>query len=137
MLEKPMLVDDGWRPYQPGVMKTLVQAVRVAKGGSRLIISGGVYEALGKPTSVRLLWDPARVRVALEPTDADDANAMTVMKGGQSSNYYVTISSIAKQLGLQVERATTVPHQLVGFRLIVDLRSLRPVSWAGSTGSTD
>lgn len=34
--------------------------------------------------------------------------------------------AIARSLGLSVPRSVSVPHELVGFRLILDLRALRP-----------
>lgn len=126
MLEKNMLVDDGWRPYQRGsIGRTAAREVRVSKGGSRLILTRLMWEALGSPALVNVLWDPARVRVALEPATADDVDALAVSEIGHASTRVVAFAVLSSALGLAVEKATTVPHELVGFRLIVDLRALR------------
>lgn len=126
MLDKNMLVDDGWRPFvrSAGGGRNGDQRVRVSKRGDRLVLSGALWAALGSPMAVRVLWDPARLRVALEPASEDGASTYAVGSCAHASTKVVTFASVALALGLQVDKATVVPHELQGFRLILDLRPL-------------
>lgn len=126
MLEKNMLVDDGWQVFEP-FRHTVNKApiVRVAKGGRRLYINAAVWEALGRPELARILWDRARCRVAVEPAKAGEENVYAVRKVSDSPRRELEFGALSKVLDLAVERTMTVPHELVGFRLIVDLRALR------------
>ena len=125
-LDRQMLVDDGWSVVEPFRHKTgAAPAVRISKGGARLYLNLALWQALGRPAAVKMLWDLARCRVALEPCDQAERFAYNVRAVDGSPGREVQFQSVARALGLAVERATTVPHELVGFRLIVDLRALR------------
>lgn len=121
-----MLVDDGWAVVEPFRHKTGdAPAVRVSKGGTRIYLNVAAWQALGRPGAVKMLWDLARCRVALEPCETTDRMAYNVRTVDGSPGREVQFQSVARALRLSIGRATTVPHEQVGFRLIVDLRSLR------------
>lgn len=125
-LDRQMLVDDGWSVVEPFRHKTgAAPAVRVSKGGARLYLNVAAWQALGRPETVKMLWDAARVRVALEPCGPDERHAYNVRAVDGSPGREVQFQSVARALRLTIGRATTVPHEQVGFRLIVDLRGLR------------
>ena len=121
-----MLVDEGWSVVEPFRHKTGADAaVRVSKGGTRIYLNVAAWQALGRPEAVKMLWDHARCRVALEPCETTERFAYNVRAVDGSPGREVQFQSVARALRLTVGRATTVPHEQVGFRLIVDLRTLR------------
>lgn len=125
-LDRSMVVDDGWSVVEPFRHKTgAAPAVRVSKGGNRIYLNLPAWQSLGRPEAVKMLWDHARCRVALEPCEPTDRLAYNVRAIDGSPGREVQFQSVARALRLSIQRATTVPHEQVGFRLIVDLRSLR------------
>lgn len=126
MLDKNMLVDDGWQVYEPfRHSQNAVSTVRIAKNGTRLYLSAAAWKAMGSPEVARVLWDKARCRIAIEPAKPGDDLTYQVRPVDNSPRRELQFSSLARSLGLEVERTTTVPHGMDGFRMIVDLRGLR------------
>jgi hypothetical protein len=84
-----------------------------------------VYELLGKPEAVELLFDPDDQRIGLRKVPATEPYAFPVRgqgrKGQSPSNYVLSTQAFAKHYGIDTSLARRFPVEMEEDILVVDL----------------
>lgn len=94
--------------------------VTVRKTGS-ISFDSAVFEALGSPGAVELLWHPGRRVIAFRPADVSNADAALVRKPARAKSYLVSIAAFARWAGIELGSTQRYPPEIQSGVLLIDL----------------
>jgi len=111
-------------PFAPG-LQVSIQAHR------NMTFNLAVYEALGKPAAVQLLYNRERRSVGLRAADPDAPGAFRVRKQERSFSYVFSAFSFLNYYDLKEDRARRFNAELHGDMITFDLDKGVPVARRG------
>jgi hypothetical protein len=84
-------------------MRTRKLRKRVTMGPRKdIIFNGAVFEALGGPAAVELLFDEVQKNIGLRPADIELPNALPVSRFGTRHSYRVSAGRFCNHFGLGI-----------------------------------
>jgi hypothetical protein len=107
--------------------------VTLRKGGG-LGFGSAVFEALGSPAAVELLWHRQRRVIALRAADPTNPDTCTVTKPGKAQSYLINAGGFLRWAGIELDATWRYAPDIQGHVLLIDLNQEPLERVAGARG---
>lgn len=112
---------EGFVPFRRVGGRAAGQSLVTVRKTSSISFDSAIFEALGSPSAVQLLWHSERRVIALRPADPSDPDASLVRKPARGKAYPVSISAFARWTGIELEATLRHTPEIQQGVVLVDL----------------
>ncbi len=94
-----------WEDFDAGPTQSLNERIHVTLCPRNVILlNGNIYEQMGKPEAVVLMFDKLNSMIGLRPTRLDRPGAFPVKQKGRGRHRLIRATPFCKHYGIKVDR---------------------------------
>lgn len=96
-----------WEDFEAGPTQPVTERIHVTLSPRNVILlNGNIYDRMGKPEAVVLMFDKLHSMIGLRPTHADRPGAFPVKQKGRGRHRLIRATPFCKHYGIKVDRHT-------------------------------